>query len=161
MAANHCCDVIVGTMASQITSLTIVYWTVYSGVDQIKHQSSASLAFVRGIHLWPVNSPLKGPVTRKCFHLMTSSWTFHDDDNGETWVKFGFHKGYTILQPLPYSCIIQCRVTIYRVVATAMIGHIITRHIKDLISSYSYFLWPQHRQWSNQMLSYKCTRIYM
>ena len=38
------------TMASQITSLTIVYSTIYSGVDQRKHQSSASLAFVRGIH---------------------------------------------------------------------------------------------------------------
>ena len=35
--------------------------------DQRKHQSSASLAFVRGIHLWPVNSPHKGPVTGKMF----------------------------------------------------------------------------------------------
>ena len=55
------------TMASQITSFTIVYSTVYSGTDQRKHQSSASLAFVRGIHLSPVNSPHKGPVTRKMF----------------------------------------------------------------------------------------------
>ena len=55
------------TMASQITSLTIVYSTVYSGVDQRKHQSSASLAFVRGIHRSPVNSPHKGQVTRKIF----------------------------------------------------------------------------------------------
>ena len=52
-------------MASQITSLTIVYATVYSGADQRKHQSSASLAFVRGIHRWPVNSRHKGPVTWK------------------------------------------------------------------------------------------------
>ena len=37
-----------GTIASQITSLTIVYSTVYSGADQRKHQSSVSLAFVRG-----------------------------------------------------------------------------------------------------------------
>ena len=43
-------DVIMSRMASHITSLTIVYSTVYSVVDQIKHQSSASLAFVRGIH---------------------------------------------------------------------------------------------------------------
>ena len=42
---------------TQITSLTIVYSTVYLGTDQRKHQSSASLAFVRGIHRWPVNSP--------------------------------------------------------------------------------------------------------
>ena len=63
----HYCDVIMGAMASQIISLTIVYSTVYSGADQRKHQSSASLAFVQGIHRWPVNSPHKGPVTRKMF----------------------------------------------------------------------------------------------
>ena len=56
-----------GTMASQITSLTIVYSTVYSEADQRKHQSSASLAFVWGIHRGPVNSPHKWPVTRKMF----------------------------------------------------------------------------------------------
>ena len=56
-----------GTMASQITSLTIVYSTVYSGADQRKHQSSASLAFVWGIRRGPVNSPHKWPVTRKMF----------------------------------------------------------------------------------------------
>ena len=55
------------TIASQITSLTIVYSIVYSDADQRKHQSSASLAFVWGIHRWPVNSPHKGPVTRKMF----------------------------------------------------------------------------------------------
>ena len=54
-----------GVMASQITSLTIVYATVYSDADQRKHQSSAPLAFVRGIHRGPVNSPHKWPVTRK------------------------------------------------------------------------------------------------
>ena len=46
---GHYNDVIMNTMASQTTSLTIVYSTVYSGVDEKKHQSSASLAFVRGI----------------------------------------------------------------------------------------------------------------
>ena len=55
------------TIASQITSLTIVYSTIYSGADQSKHQSSASLAFVWGIHRGPVNSPHKWPVTRKMF----------------------------------------------------------------------------------------------
>ena len=48
-----------------ITSLTIVYLTVYSGADQRKHQSSAPLAFVKWIHQWPVNFPHKGRVTRK------------------------------------------------------------------------------------------------
>ena len=54
-------------MASQITSLTVVYSAAYWGADQRKYQSSASLAFVRGIHRWPVNSPHKWPVTRKMF----------------------------------------------------------------------------------------------
>ena len=58
-------DVIMGVIVSQITSLTIVYSTVYSGADHRKHQSSASLAFLRGIHRGPVNSPHKWPVTRK------------------------------------------------------------------------------------------------
>ena len=56
-----------GVIASQITSLTIVYTTVYSDTDQIKHQSSASLAFVRGIHRGLVNSPHKWPVTQNMF----------------------------------------------------------------------------------------------
>ena len=65
----HYCDVIMGEIASQIFSLTIVYSTVYSGADQRKHQSSASLAFVWGIHRGPVNSPHKWSVTRKKFPL--------------------------------------------------------------------------------------------
>ena len=67
----HYIDVIMTTMASQITSLTVVYSTVYSDADQRKHQSSASLAIVWGIHRdrspGPVNSQHKGPVTRKMF----------------------------------------------------------------------------------------------
>ena len=64
-ATSHYYDVIMDTIAYQITSLTIVCSTVYSDADQRKHQSSSSLAFVRGIHRGPVNSPHKGPVTRK------------------------------------------------------------------------------------------------
>ena len=60
-------DVIMSVMASQITGLAIVCLTVYSGTDERKQHSPASLAFVRGIHRWPVNSPHKGPVTRKIF----------------------------------------------------------------------------------------------
>ena len=63
----HYNDVTMGAIASQITSLTIVYSIVYSDADQRKHQSSASLAFVRGIHRGPVNSPHTWPVTRKMF----------------------------------------------------------------------------------------------
>ena len=63
----HYSDVIMGVMASLITSLMSVYSTVHSCSDQRKHQSSGSLAFVRGIHRRPVNSPHKRPVMRKMF----------------------------------------------------------------------------------------------
>ena len=65
----HYNDVIMGTIASRITSLTIVYSTVYSDADQRKHQSSASPAFVWGIHRGPVNSQHKWPVTRRMFRM--------------------------------------------------------------------------------------------
>ena len=74
----HYSDVIMSTMASEITSLTIVFSTVYSGADQRKHESSASLAFVRGIHRWPVNSPHKWPVIGKMFPFedVIVNWPF-------------------------------------------------------------------------------------
>ena len=64
-AQLHYNDVIMGAIVSQITSLTIVFSTVYSDVDQRKHQNSASLAFVGVVHRGPVNSPHKWAVTRK------------------------------------------------------------------------------------------------
>ena len=80
----HYNDVIIATIASQFTSLTIVYSTFYSDADQRKHQSSALLAFVLGIHRGPVNSPHKWPVTRKMFPfddviiLMWKVCPYHD-----------------------------------------------------------------------------------
>ena len=56
-----------GVIATQITGLTIVYSIVYSNTDQRKHQSAASLAFMRGMHRGPVNSPHKWPLMRKRF----------------------------------------------------------------------------------------------
>ena len=77
----QCCDVIMSAMASHITSIAIVYSTNYSGADHRKYQSFASLAFVRGIHRWPVNFPRKGPVTRNMFPfddvIMNYSWRRH------------------------------------------------------------------------------------
>ena len=64
---NHHNDVIMDAIASKITSLTIVYSTDYSDADHGKHQTSASLAFVWETHRGPVNSPHKGPVTRRMF----------------------------------------------------------------------------------------------
>ena len=64
---QHYDDVRMDAIASQITSFPIFYSIVYSDADQRKHQSSASLVFVRGIHRGPVNFPHKWPVTRKMF----------------------------------------------------------------------------------------------
>ena len=76
---THYFDVIMGAMASQITSLTVVHSKVHSGADQRKHQSSASLAFMRGIHRRPVNSP-----TQMASNAENDSiwWSHHEDWNG-------------------------------------------------------------------------------
>ena len=63
-----------GAMASQTTSLTIVYSTVYSDADQRKYQSSAWLACARGFHRVLVNSPHKRTATGK----VSISWRHHD-----------------------------------------------------------------------------------
>ena len=76
LCCHHYIDVIMTTIVSQITSLTVVYSTVYSDADQRKHQSSASLAFVWGIHRDRWIPRTKGQLREKCFHLMTSSWPY-------------------------------------------------------------------------------------
>ena len=94
---HHNSDVIMGALAFQIISLAIVYSTFYSGADQRKHQSSASRAFVRGIHRWPVNSSHKGPVTRKVFpfdDVITIIWT--NTDFRAIWIK---------IYSWPFKCI--------------------------------------------------------
>ena len=92
------------TMASQITGVFMICSTVGSDTDQRKHQSSASLAFVWGIHRWPVNSAHKRPITRKmypfndvimtlilqCLHRGFSSVTHctdTDGDGGHIWAS--------------------------------------------------------------------------
>ena len=58
-------DVIMGAMASQITSVSIACSTVCSGADQRKHQNFLVTGLCGG----------NPPVTGKCFHLMTSPCT--------------------------------------------------------------------------------------
>ena len=70
----HHSDVIMSAMTSQSADVSIACSSVCSGADQRKHQSSTSLAFVKWIHRWPVDSPHKGPVKRSMFHLVTSSY---------------------------------------------------------------------------------------
>ena len=90
---NHYGDVIMGVLTSQITSLAIVYSTVHSRADQRKHQSSASLAFVREIHRWPVNFPHKWPVTRKMFpfdDVIMYGDIIVGDETDELWVSWNW-----------------------------------------------------------------------
>ena len=67
------------SIASQITSPRIVFWTVYLDTDQRKHQSSASLAFVQGIHRKPVNSPHKWPSNAENVSIW---WRHHGPRHG-------------------------------------------------------------------------------
>ena len=88
-----------GTIASQITSLTIVYSTVYSAADQSKYQSSASLVFVRGIHRRQVKSPHKWPVTRKMFPFddVIMNKARHGDVTHMNWWRIAEKKWRTLI----------------------------------------------------------------
>ena len=96
----HYGDVIMGAIAFQITSLTIVYSTVDPDAHQRKLQSSASLFFVRGIHRGPVNSPHKWPITRKMFpfddvfdvYLRMHLWNIHEGFNYAWYSLMPAHK---------------------------------------------------------------------
>ena len=114
-----------GTIASQFTSVSIVYSTVCSGSDKRKHQSSASLVFVRGIYRRPVNSPHKGLVRWKCFHLMTSSWllkvrTFYSGRGGR--FPRAFRAGVIIV----YSPKALCHHWSHRHRDKITVGHIVS-----------------------------------
>ena len=97
---HHYNDVIMTTMASQITSLTVVYSTVYSNADQIKHQSSASLAFVWGSHRDRWIPRTNGQLRGIFFHLMTSSWNTELERDKVFW----FHTG-TDLGQVTHICV--------------------------------------------------------
>ena len=61
-------------MSSHITDVSLVCLTVCSGADQRKHQSSTSLAFVRGIHRWPVDAEIVWLWWRH-HELLSSDWS--------------------------------------------------------------------------------------
>ena len=71
-------NVIISAKAPQISGLMVIFSTVYSDADQRKYQSSASLAFVRGIHRWPVYDPQKKASNAEKFPfddvIMIHSW---------------------------------------------------------------------------------------
>ena len=100
----HYSDAIMIAMASQITGVSIICSVVRSDADQRKHQSSVSLAFVSGIHQWPVDSPHKGPVTRKCVFGPMPYWKMASR-HGNTFLITGlwdgnqFTKGHYFIDP--------------------------------------------------------------
>ena len=107
---GHYSDVIMNAMASQITGILIVNSTVCWGADQGKYQSSALLAFVRGIHLLPVNSPHKWPVTRKMFQfddvIMRCGYQFQI-----RWsVEYVTGNAITIWKPISETVVVHFRI---------------------------------------------------
>ena len=143
---RHYTDVIMSTMASQIASMSIVCSTVCSGADQRKHQSSASLAFVREIHRWPVDSPHKGPVTRKIFPFndviigvagtLSSSKNFGHPRNWE-------HR-YSLIRrcfPCPNTDLLKKYVLYYpcvctmRIMQSNIVLHVCSTHVTWTISN--------------------------
>ena len=80
---EHYNAVIMSATASQITNLMSAYSSVYSGEDQRKRQSSASVAFVRWIHPWPVNSPSQ----RASNEENSSIWWRHHEGIHQWWCQ--------------------------------------------------------------------------
>ena len=83
-------EVMMSTMPSQITNISIVCSTVYSGTNQRKHQSLASLAFARGIHRSTVDCSHNGPVTRKMFPLDDVIMYHHESTNTTVTIFFRY-----------------------------------------------------------------------
>ena len=132
-------DVIMSTMASQITNFAIVYSIVCSSTDQRKHQSSASLAFVRGINRWPVNSLHKWPVTWKMFPL----------DDVIMFINIPIKRG-AIYKGCSYSNIFIIGIHI-KYVVTFYEFHlrrygVICRIIR-IYTTHAIVSWPNHKQW--------------
>ena len=125
--------VIMSSMASQINGVSIDYSVVCSSVDQRKHQSSASLAFVWGIHRWPVNSPYKGPVTRKRFPFDDVVMN-HTDVTVTTDNKRILRHMYIALQPLDKLCTRE-------VGSFVIVGLIFSRQWRDMGSTQCMY-WP-------------------
>ena len=110
MVSIHYNDVIMSVIASQITSPTIVYSTVYSGADKRKHQSSASLAFSRGIHRGPVNSPHKWPEKGKNVSIW---WRHHVHSSSHLITRwFMWCSALAMLHPVTAykDCLEECAV---------------------------------------------------
>ena len=127
-----------GVIVSQITSLTIVYLTIYSDTDERKHQSSASLAFVRESHRGPVNSPHKWPVTWKMFPfndvLMYSEISFIHN------IHFNYQKHFKFFT---YICSMAVSSLLYYLQNIKMTEQLRNKSLVNLISK----IWVEDKFW--------------
>ena len=131
------------TMASQFTSLMIVNSTVYSGADQRKHRSSASPAFVWGIHRWPVNSPHKWPVTRKMFPFDDVIMALK-----RLWIWEGKPCGFFVIS----GSRVMTNITLNRFCqATAVSGSWWCPGAKTWCTMLWWSLWRSHGNWFNNV----------
>ena len=105
----HYGDVTMGAMASQITCVSIVYLGVCSGTDQRKHQSSASLAFVRGIHRRPVNSPQKASNAEN----VSIWWRYHENTTKAARSKQNMNRYRAYYENVNDKPLIRCCSTIH------------------------------------------------
>ena len=95
--AKHYIDVIMTTMASQITSLTVVYSNVYSDADQKKTSKLRVTGLCVGKSPGPVNSPHKGPVRRKMFPFDDVIMIKENDYELSSWYTMCIRYNMTII----------------------------------------------------------------
>ena len=112
MAYLHYNDVIMSAMGYQITDVSTVCTTGCSGADQRKHQSSGLLAFAKGIHRWPLNSPQIGPLTRKIFSFHDVIMILYQDHVRNIPVLVSTPLKVFSLGPINTACPVQVRPTL-------------------------------------------------
>ena len=145
-----------GAMPSQIIRFTTVYSSVYSGADQRNHQSSASLAFLWGIHRWPVNSPHKWPVTRKNFSVDDVVLNYHclrwyqiknGNDGVMTWKRYlqkrPFFMKFSCKRQLMRNLLLPCQLGIYD---DSWLAFIKNRHLQSGFLE-THKLWKAYLTW--------------
>ena len=141
---HHYNDVIMGAIASQITSLTIVYSIVNSDADQRKHQSSASLAFVRGIHRGTANCPHKRPVTWKMFPFDDVIMTLARLD-----IPTAIARGFLKQNAFKYVTLITGFFGIYNIVSSNVYCVILMPKLYTILSFWGYWYeWFNEAYWS-------------
>ena len=141
-------DVIKSAMASQITGAPTVCSAFCSGAEHRKHQISASLAFVRAIHRWPLDSPHKGPVTRK---KVSFWWRHHTNVLVATLENMSKCVIWTNKKPLIWPQYKENKTKQWKYFAVHTV-------FKDIIQIYLH-LQVSHLGWNSQWINYRAYKI--